>query len=623
MKKILLTILLFTCYLFSFSQMDSIVAIDDSLQVTDIDKAFVLLRKADSIRLADSISKEVLRKQLEDLRAYETSKRRKLELELEQLVKKDSIKHANLKKEVDSIRAFAQGYTIIPYKDTIYTLYTKIGTLTAGERAEVIQERLQELYQSFLLKTDSLSIINHGSSVDIFFKSKLIISITDLDEIWYNKTKLEIAQEIKKNILSDIVIYKGERSLISILKKVGLVLLIVIIQLILIYLVNILFKKKINIFLWSKRGVWFKGIKIKNYEVLNENRLTAFILFISKITRYVIIFIQLYITLPIIFSIFPLTKRFADAMFGYIINPVKKIGIEFVEYIPELFTIIVIIVITRYFIKLLQFISQEIEKEQLKIPGFFPDWAKPTFNLLKILVYAFMFIVIFPYLPGSDSPVFKGVSVFIGVVFSLGSSSIIGNMVAGLVITYMRPFKIGDRIKIGEVIGNVVEKTPFVTRIRTPKKEFITVPNSNILSSSVINFSNSDQQGGLIVHTKVTIGYDVPWRQVHLLLTNAAKKTSYLNFEIAPFVLQTSLDDFYVSYELNAHTQEPNKLPAIYSELHQNIQDGFNEAGVEILSPHYRAARDGNLIAIPKDYIPEDYKIPGFRVENTNHKNEK
>ena len=148
------------------------------------------------------------------------------------------------------------------------------------------------------------------------------------------------------------------------------------------------------------------------------------------------------------------------------------------------------------------------------------------------------------------------------------------------------------------------------------EKEFITIPNSNILASNVINYSNSKLQVGLVLHTTVTIGYDVPWRKVHQILTCAAKKTSYLNPEIAPFVHQTSLDDFYVSYQLNAHTNEPDKQPGIYSELHENIQDGFNEAGIEIMSPHYRAGRDGNSMAIPKDYLPEGYVTPGFKIED-------
>ena len=303
-------------------------------------------------------------------------------------------------------------------------------------------------------------------------------------------------------------------------------------------------------------------------------------------------------------------------MFGYILSPVKKILLAFINYIPELMTIVVLVVITRYILKFLKYLLKEIEDEKLKIPGFFPDWAKPTYNLIKIFVLAFMFVVIFPYLPVSNSEVFKGVSVFLGIVFSLGSSSVVGNMVAGLVITYMRPFKIGDRIKIGEVVGDVVEKTPFVTRLKTPKKEFITIPNSNILASNVVNYSTSKMDEGIILHTTVTIGYDVPWRKVHELLIRAAEKTQYIGTKNKPFVLQTSLDDFYVSYQLNATTNEPNMQPAIYSELHQNIQDAFNEAGIEIMSPHYRAARDGNTIAVPPEYLSDDYRSPSFRVDN-------
>jgi small-conductance mechanosensitive channel len=618
MKKLITISLLILFTQLIFSQEDTAKILIDTLKTNEVDATFLLLRKADSIRLADSISKEVLRKQIDELRTYETSKRKKLEAELNSLVRNDSVRKTVLKREIDSLRSYAQGYAIIPHKDTIYEVYTKIGTLTAKERSEIIQERLRELYQSYLPRKDSLTILDQGQSADIFFRDNLIISITEADALWYNITKMEIATKILNKITNDILIYKDDRNLFSILKKAGLVLLILIIQIAIIYLINLLFRSKINTFLWSKRGTWFKGIKIKDYEILNESRQTGVFLFLSKILRYLIIIIQLYITIPLIFSLFPLTKRFAEVMFGYILTPLKSFGVSFIDYIPKLFTIIVIVVITKYILKFLRFLAFEIESEKLRIPGFFPDWGIPSFNILKILIYAFMFIVIFPYLPGSDSQVFKGVSVFLGIVFTLGSSSIIGNMVAGLVLTYMRPFKIGDRIKIGDVVGNVVQKTPFVTRIRTPKKEFVTVPNSNILSSNVINYSNSQQQGGLIVHTSVTIGYDVPWRQVHQLLTGAAKKTSYLNLEIAPFVLQTSLDDFYVSYELNAHTNEPDKLPAIYSELHQNIQDQFNDNGIEILSPHYRAARDGNHIVIPPDYVPKDYKSPGFKVEKDN-----
>ena len=190
---------------------------------------------------------------------------------------------------------------------------------------------------------------------------------------------------------------------------------------------------------------------------------------------------------------------------------------------------------------------------------------------------------------------------FLGILFSLGSSSAIANAVAGLVITYMRPFRLGDRVKIGEVTGQVIEKTLLVTRVRTTKNEDITVPNASILSGHTINYTSSSKELGLVLHTSVTIGYDVPWRQVHELLIEAAVATNGVNISKEPFVLQTSLDDWYVAYQLNAYTDTPEFMPRIYSELHANIQDKFNEAGVEIMSPHYRAVRDGNAITIPKE----------------------
>ncbi len=268
--------------------------------------------------------------------------------------------------------------------------------------------------------------------------------------------------------------------------------------------------------------------------------------------------------------------------------------------------IIVIIFITRYLLKFIKFLSNEIEEGKLKIGGFYPEWAKSTFNIIRFFILAFMLVMIFPYLPGSDSMVFKGVSVFIGVIFSIGSSSVIGNLVAGFVLTYMRPFKIGDMIKIGDLVGDIVEKTPFVIRMRTPKNEFITVPNSNVLSSNVINYNTSQDNDGIILHTTITIGYDVPWRKVHKLLIEAAQRTNHILQSPEAHVLQTSLDDYYVSYQLNAFSDDPNRQLNTYSELHQNIQDLFFEAEVEILSPHYRAQRGRKMKPLfLKKYLPQ------------------
>ncbi|MBE2206435.1 MAG: mechanosensitive ion channel family protein [Saprospiraceae bacterium] len=325
-------------------------------------------------------------------------------------------------------------------------------------------------------------------------------------------------------------------------------------------------------------------------------------------------------------------RSFRSSLFGdpgddrRVLTPAGGAMSAILEYLPNLFTVIVIYFIFRYAIKGVKYFFDEIRNGNINLSGFHSDWALPTFNIVKFLLYAFMVVLIFPYLPGSGSPAFQGVTVFIGVLFSLGSSNAISNMVAGLVITYMRPFKIGDRVKIGEVTGDVIEKSMLVTRIRTIKNEDVTVPNANVLSSSTINYTanTKPEDPGLIVHSTVTIGYDVPWKLMHKTLIDAALRTDLIIKDPSPFVLQTSLDDFYVSYQINAFTKDAGKQAVIYSQLHQNIQDCCNEAGIEILSPHYRAERDGNTVTIPSDYLDKNYEAPAFRVtqiKNDENKN--
>jgi small-conductance mechanosensitive channel len=363
---------------------------------------------------------------------------------------------------------------------------------------------------------------------------------------------------------------------------------------------------------------FFKGIKLKNYNVLSPSQQLHLILKLSGAIRIVVFIFVVYLSLPLLFSVFPSTKEYATTLLSWILKPAKLVLMGFVDFLPNLFSILVIVILFRYFVKILRYFVDEIQKGSIQIDGFYSDWARPTFNIIKVLVYAFMMVIVFPYLPGSDSTAFKGITVFVGILFSIGSSNAIANMVAGLVITYMRPFKIGDFIKIGDVSGEVIEKTALVTRVRTPKMEDITIPNATVLSSTSTNFSANTNLStdGLVIHTTVTIGYDVPWKNIHQALINAALRTDLLEKEPAPFVLQTSLDDFYVSYEINAYTKSPTKQPLIYSLLHQNIQDCFNEDGIEIMSPHYKALRDGNRTTIPENYLGKDYDVPVFNVKN-------
>lgn len=362
------------------------------------------------------------------------------------------------------------------------------------------------------------------------------------------------------------------------------------------------------------KGSLIKPIRIKTIEILSADRIVELLRFGAKIFHLTALIVTGYFFITIIFSLFDFSKTWASALINYILDPLGRVFSAFVQYLPNLFFILVIIGVTRFVIKAVHFVFNEIEKGTLAFPSFPAEWAEPTYKIARFLVIAFAGIVIFPYLPGSDSPAFQGVSIFLGVLFSLGSTSAIANVVAGVVLTYMRPFRIGDRVKIADTIGDVIEKTLLVTRVRTIKNVDITIPNSMVLGSHIVNFSSSATERGLILHSTVTIGYDVPWKQVHELLISAARETENILKEPEPFVLQTSLDDFYVSYELNAYTDKPSVMAKTYSTLHAKVQDKFNQAGVEIMSPHYSAMRDGNQTTIPTDHLPKNYTAPGFRI---------
>jgi len=365
----------------------------------------------------------------------------------------------------------------------------------------------------------------------------------------------------------------------------------------------------------AERGNRVKGFKIQRVHLFTASQLTRFLLGVSKYTRYGINILLILIYLSGVFSIFPQTRGVVAGILGGIFQAIEKGWLGFVDYLPSLLNLIVIVVFTFYGLKLIRFIFDEIEKETITFSGFQAEWAIPTYQLVRFLVIAFALVLAFPYLPGSSSPAFQGVSVFLGLLFSLGSTSVVSNIVSGVVLTYTGAFRVGDRVKIADTIGDVIEKGLLVTRIRTIKNVEITIPNGMVMGSHIMNYSAVSKGQGLILNTTVTLGYDIPWRLIHETLIKAAQATSGILPEPSPFVLQKSLDDFYVSYELNAYTDQPNKMAVIYSELHQTVQDYCNEAGIEILSPHYGALRDGNPSSIPSDYLPKGYQAPSFNIK--------
>lgn len=559
----------------------------------------------DSVHIRDSIRLEELAFQLQEMKLNEIVLRSELNDALHSHETADSLKLAEQRRQIDSLRTLTPGVPVIVDQDTLFTLYAKRGGHTPYDRAEDIRTLIEKIGKSHSLHTDSVHIYDSEYVTDIMYGSKVIISLTDQDALWQNTDRQALARQYGPVIEQKILELKQENSFLKIAQRAVLFVLVLAAQYLLFRLTNFLFKKLRRHIIWLKQNK-LKSITIRDYEFLNTHRQARVLMFFTNVVRYLVLLIQLTISIPILFAIFPQTENLALKIASYMLEPVKMIVRSVAEYIPNLFIILVIYYCIKYIIKGIHYIANEIESERLKITGFYPDWAQPTFNIIRFLLYAFMIAMIYPYLPGSNSGVFQGISVFVGLIISLGSSTVIGNIIAGFVITYMRPFKVGDRIQLNETLGNVIEKTPFVTRLRTPKNEVVTIPNSFIMSSHTTNYSVSARQYGLIIHSMVTIGYDAPWRQVHELLIEAALATPGILSTPQPFVLETELSDYYPCYQINAFIQDADQQAVICSHLHQNIQDKFNEAGVEIMSPHYRANRDGNASTIPAGYAKEE-----------------
>ena len=272
-------------------------------------------------------------------------------------------------------------------------------------------------------------------------------------------------------------------------------------------------------------------------------------------------------------------------------------------------------VVVRYVFRIIGLVFDGIKSRRIYLRNFYPEWAETSFSLIKLMIYALTAVIIFPYLPGSSSPAFQGISIFVGVLVSLGSTTAVANVIAGIVLTYTRAFAVGDQVEVGGTRGKIIERSTFVTRIQTLKNVIVSIPNSMVLNNNIINYSKNMGQSGLLVHTTITIGYDVPWQTVNELLISAARKTDNIVDNPEPFVLQTSLDDNYVSYEVNVWTRKAEELPRIYSSLHANILDEFHGHNVEITSPAFQANRDANESTIPevipRPTAPPDTSSPG------------
>jgi len=414
-----------------------------------------------------------------------------------------------------------------------------------------------------------------------------------------------------QNYLDRITQWSSKYMEAGIMEK-GLVILVTSVGALIVWFVI----KRLIRWVGTERGRFFgrpiRAIKFQDQEIIQAEEIIKIAGLLTRVVRRIVFALILGTYGVMLLTQFESLRHIPESVWGYVSRIYLEIQQSVIDFLPSLIFILMVAGLTHFMIRLVKVVFDGINRGSIEIKGFYREWAKPTYVLLRLLMIIFALVIVFPYLPGSDSPALKGLSIFIGVLVSLGSTSAISNIIAGIAITYMRAFKDGDRVSIADTVGDVVEKSLLVTRIRTPKNVVISIPNAMVMSNHIVNYSTHAKKQGVFLHIDVTIGYDVPWRQVHELLIKATETVDSIEDSSRSYVLQKNLGDFSVSYELNVLTKHPRQTQTIYSQLNQSVQDVFNEAGVEILSPTYAAVRDGNHIVVPDEYVARDYKPGGF-----------
>jgi small-conductance mechanosensitive channel len=495
---------------------------------------------------------------------------------------------------------------------TLYEVRGFMGILTPEERAKLAERKIRQLaddpfYSPELFtsdEADGATTIRYGDGiVGMVTKDDALVAGAPSDEVATNRLAI-VKQAIARHREAQMPRAKIRALVIGLIATVLLVLLL--------HGIRGLYQRTAAYVERSRSSRVFT--LLEEHLKLAADRVVAVEIHGLKLARLAVTLIVVVIYLQVVFSFVPLTRGYALSVLSYLLEPLQKLLHGFLRNIGDLFTILVLVVLTRYALKGIRWVLHEAAAGRITIPGLAGEWGVPLYKIVRIVVIALAAVMIYPYIPGSDTAAFKGLSLFAGALFTLGASGTIGNFIGGLVAIFVGTFRIGDVVKIGSVLGVVTETTMVLTRIRTPKNEIVSVPNISILNGEVVNYSTMAREQGVILHTSVTIGYDAPWRTVHELLLEAAARTSRIETTPAPFVLQKSLDDFYVCYQINAFTREPAEMIRTYSELHQNIQDAFNARGVEIMSPHYASLRDGNTVTIPEGERPKDYAAPRFGV---------
>jgi small-conductance mechanosensitive channel len=456
----------------------------------------------------------------------------------------------------------------------------------AAERARGIEQRIVEIAADPGIPADAIELRENPRGTAVVMGGRTILTVTDADAEIEELNRQELAGTLLATLPRAIQSWRYERSPERRLRNAYVTLGATAALVAVLWLLAALSRYARRYF-EQRVAARVKSIGVQSFEVVDANQIKRAMTTLPRIAWWLAVAAALYAYLDFILQLFPLTRPLGERLFWLVATPLQTMGLALLRELPNLFFLVVLAVVTRYVLRLIRLYFAAIERGAVKLARFEPEWAIPTYKVLRIFVIAFALVVAYPYIPGSDSAAFKGVSVLLGLLFSLGSSSIIANVIAGYSMTYRRAFRTGDRIRVGEIVGEVLESRVLVTTLRTPKNEVVVVPNTELMNTSVLNYSALARDSGLILHTTVGIGYETPWRQVEAMLLMAADRTPGLKRDPRPFVLQRALGDFCVTYEINAYTGDPNTMLQQYSSLHANILDVFNEYGVQIMTPAY------------------------------------
>ncbi|MGB8434971.1 MAG: mechanosensitive ion channel domain-containing protein [Burkholderiales bacterium] len=465
-------------------------------------------------------------------------------------------------------------------------LYVRQGirAFTAAERADRLSQKLRQLADDPSIAPFKVTVDETGVSSDLLVGPEVLVSVFDTDaRDFAGKTRHDVAVEGARLIEEAVAQYREERAPESLAIDAAKAAAGLLAAIVFLFLFQRVFRKARQ-FVLERAGRELEKVESKTGRMIRVEQLRWPLLVLLRAVQAMVWITVSYGAVSIALSFFPHTRTVAREIDELVLAPLAELGIEILKGLPGLIVVVVIALAARWAIRGNRYLFTQIERKRIEIQGFYPEWARPTQRLVTVVLLIVAVIMAYPYVPGSGSPAFQGIAIFLGLLGSLGATGVVSNLINGLIITYMRSFHVGDLVKIGDTMGVVTESTLIVTRLRTAKNVEISVPNSLVLSGQVINFSVS---GKPFLTTQVTIGYDTPWRQVQAMLLAAAAATKDVEGDPQPFVLQTALDDFYVRYELNFSVSDLARLPAIMSRLHQRIQDEFNERGVQIMSPHF------------------------------------